>query len=120
MCTQTVFVPWNVAEVHWALVEVDGNKRRVRVYDSLNKKLPRSVALARFLEAAGAGSYPVKLCKSPTQPDGNSCGLFVALNLWHLARRKPLPQRYDLSDVRALRERLARALVTGDESSPLE
>jgi hypothetical protein len=98
-----VLVPWNNRSGHWTLLCIDVEEKCARYYDSLHDSdlLHEQRKFCEQLLSDESGSIVLQfVSKSPRQPDGQSCGLFVAMNAWYVARKLPLPAAYVMEGCR--------------------
>jgi hypothetical protein len=105
---QMLLVPWNNRSGHWALLCLDWPTQTARYFDSLNSlDQPSELPSVCKMFFGDMWTGAVQTVRSPQQDDAHSCGAYMLLNAWHVARARPLPPKYPRGAV--LRDRLAKA-----------
>jgi hypothetical protein len=105
---QMLLVPWNNRSGHWALLCLNWPAQTARYFDSLDNDRPPPELLSvckMFFSDTWNGA--VQTVRSPQQDDAHSCGAYMLLNAWYVARARPLPPTHPPGAL--LRDRLARA-----------
>jgi len=97
----TILVPWNNRSGHWTLLCIDVEQKRARYYDSLHETDTLHKQRRVCAQLLNEKSFDVQfVTPSPRQPDGQSCGLFVAMNAWFVAHKQLLPVDYVMEGCR--------------------
>jgi hypothetical protein len=104
---QMLLVPWNNRSGHWALLCLDWPAQTARYFDSLGGEQPPELLSGCKMFFGDTWNGAVQTVRSPQQNDAHSCGAYMLLNAWYVARARPLPPTHPPGAV--LRDRLARA-----------
>lgn len=104
---QMLLVPWNNRSGHWALLCLDWPAQTARYFDSLSGEQPPELRWGCKMFFGDTWNGAVQTVQSPQQNDAHSCGAYMLLNAWYVARARPLPPTHPPGAV--LRDRLARA-----------
>ncbi len=104
---QMLLLPWNNRSGHWALLCLDWPAQTARYFDSLDSDQPSELPSVCKMFFGDTWTGAVQTVRSPQQDDAHSCGAYMLLNAWYVARARPLPPTYPRGAL--LRDRLARA-----------
>jgi hypothetical protein len=104
---QMLLVPWNNRSGHWTLLCLDWPAQTARYFDSLSGQQPPELPSVCKMFFGDRWIGAVQTVRSPRQDDAHSCGAYMLLNAWYVARARPLPLTYPRGAL--LRDRLARA-----------
>ena len=90
-----LLVPWNNRSGHWTLLWLDLPQQTAHYTNSLTAETaPREMTRFCRLFFGDQWTGSITQVPSPQQVDGYNCGVFVILNAWYVAHRRPLPARY--------------------------
>ncbi|ETI46182.1 hypothetical protein PPTG_12342 [Phytophthora nicotianae INRA-310] len=83
--TGYIFIPVNFDTNHWACLVINKLKKKIVVYDSMNKRKIGKILKLMAREIDGGlleSAFKHLTMTTPRQKDGDSCGIFACLQFW--------------------------------------
>jgi Ulp1 family protease len=130
MCVQTILalklwiLPYNLGNVHWVLVAVDIDAKRVTLYESYSQG-DHAAALAKVVDVLKLQARRDKLSESPWEVevihtghqdgDATECGVFMVAHAMYIIQGKArsITSQCTLHNIRLFRKRIAADILQG-------